>query len=497
MKKNIRSKSVKESLLDYNNLAATLKENTQNAVKDLLAETVRNTYNSLLNESDDEDEYKEEEVEDTNDALDNDVDDEPETDEVDTTSDDTEMDSDSTDEDDVLDDDSESEEILTDDDSIEDDLEADDEDDSEAWGEFDKYQVGDGQYDFSKANDEELVKVYKLLKNDDQVMVLQKGDHQVEIKDNETGSEYIIDMGGDDDTTTETDIEISLDDEPTNETDNFDTMKESTERLYELVLEYDSNVGYTDNYQKKDVMTTPSMEEPGKGNDWDKGVPHGKDKPWSGYPSKKKKADAPFNAGKGKQVEESLDLDDAEMINDEEQIEEHVHRGAHKRMTGVKFHATNSKGADTNQGGGHVLSKEGEYEGTKRFDESYARKVNAILKENKALKRALGEWKTTLQEAAVTNLNLGQIIKLISENTTSTAEKKEIIARFGKEAKTVEQSKNLFEAISNDLKKNRQMNPLNEEKTITATGSKMINETQIYQSNDLLESLDLMHRLCK
>ena len=38
---------------------------------------------------------------------------------------------------------------------------------------------------------------------------------------------------------------------------------------------------------------------------------------------------------------------------------------------------------------------------------------------------------------------------------------------------------------------------INEDKQFTTNGSKMINEQQIYQSKDLLESLDLMHRLCK
>ena len=123
-------------------------------------------------------------------------------------------------------------------------------------------------------------------------------------------------------------------------------------------------------------------------------------------------------------------------------------------------------------------------------------KVEKILKENEELKSALGKFKSVLQEAAVTNVNLGQIIKLISENSTTKDEKKEIISRFGTEAKTIEQSKSLYESISRDLKKNNTMN-INEEKQFTANGSKMINETQIYQSKDLLDSLDLMHRLCK
>ena len=45
------------------------------------------------------------------------------------------------------------------------------------------------------------------------------------------------------------------------------------------------------------------------------------------------------------------------------------------------------------------------------------------------------------------------------------------------------------------LKKNK-MN-IDEGKQYGVEGSKQINETQIYQSKDLLDSLDLMHRLCK
>src|SRR5574344_553082 len=70
MKKNnskIRSNFVKESLMDYNNLAETLKENTADAVKSIFDEEVRKTYADILNESEDEEDkdYDVGEVEDT------------------------------------------------------------------------------------------------------------------------------------------------------------------------------------------------------------------------------------------------------------------------------------------------------------------------------------------------------------------------------------------------------------------------------------------------
>ena len=46
------------------------------------------------------------------------------------------------------------------------------------------------------------------------------------------------------------------------------------------------------------------------------------------------------------------------------------------------------------------------------------------------------------------------------------------------------------------IKKKNTMS-INEEKQFVANNSKVINETQIYKSKDLVASLDLMARLCK
>ena len=101
-----------------------------------------------------------------------------------------------------------------------------------------------------------------------------------------------------------------------------------------------------------------------------------------------------------------------------------------------------------------------------------------------------------LKKVSVTNHNLAQIIKLVSENTTSQDEKKEIINRFKNEGKTIDASKALYESISRELKKTNKMN-ITEDKSLTVEGSKKINETPIYKSPDVMESLDLMHRMMK
>lgn len=471
--KEIRSKFVKESLLDYETLANSLKENTSNAVRDLLNEAVRETYNQILNEEEgDEDEYEVEEVDDTTSEESNGAETE------------TEADADvETDVDGEGEESGEGKEVETVEDDTEEvsdteDVSSADESESDEWAEFDKYKISDDEYDFSQADDDEIVKVYKLLKDDDQVLVNVDNDtKKVELKDNETGAEYLIDLSSFDNSN---DLDFGGDaDGDLNFEDN--NMNES--RIFEIVLnEYDSHVGYTDNYQKKDVMTTPSTEEPGKNvNDWDAGVPKGKSKPWVGKGNSK-----PFEKKVNEEEGEEVVVDEATNVG-----------GFVQQNSTSKSHVPNSNGRKARNSSVGGVKTKGTADPRYSTNESkMMAKVEKILKENEELKSALGKFKSVLQEAAVTNVNLGQIIKLISENSTTKDEKKEIIARFGTEAKTIEQSKSLYESISRELKKNNKMS-IDEDKQFTANSSKMINETQIYQSKDLLDSLDLMYRLCK
>jgi hypothetical protein len=505
MKNKVRNNYIKESLLEYSNLADTLKENTQATLKDILKEAVLEQYAKVLTEDEDKDEDKDydvEEVEDTDfeTQSDDDVADDA-TDGMD--SEDTEDEVGDETDDEVAPDEEDLDDVDTADDVVDDSTD----DVEDGWSDFDeKYKVSDSQYDFSEANDDDIVKVYKLLKDDDQIVVTKDND-KVEIKDNETGAEYLIQLGSDNDFEDDVDdaeFEIESDDDfgdDTNELENdIDDMNES--RIFELALnEYNSNVGYTDNYQNKDVMTSDGVAEPGKNvNDWDKGVPHDTKKPWSGKKGGKKE-NQPFHAEKGKQVEEAFELELETPINELKTRQEHTANvgstsrtdgdNGNRRRKGRSYH-TAEKGQVTGTG-------DNAYSPSVDIDvniknESVMIKADKIFKENKQLKSALTEFRKTLQEAAVTNVSLGHIVRLVMENSTSNDEKKEIVERFSNEVKSIEDSKALYEAISRDLKKKTKMD-INEATEFGAT--KQINETQIYRSEDLLGSLDLMHRICK
>lgn len=496
MDHKIRDKEVSKTLLDYDALAQSLKENTNSAVKSILDEAVRETYAKLLTEDSDKD-YEESEVEDT----DSDVKEDATTDDAveDVPADGGEgMQQPEDTEDPTVEPEAETE---PQEDAVETEPQpegGEDAGEGDEWADFDKYKMSDGEYDFTNAEDEDIVKVYKLMKNDDQVFVNKMDDGKVNVQDNETGAEYLIDLGGNQPQEAEAEGG-DFGAEPGFENTN-DDMNESTEKLFELVMEYNSNVGYTDNYQKKDVMTNPGMSEPGKNvNDWDAGVPKGTEKPWSGYPSKKNKADKPFNDAKGKQVEEAVNEEEIEdgAVNELKTNAEHsANVGSTSRTDGPNNpRRRKARNFHTAQGGQETGTGDNAY-APGNTNEALVKKINQALKENKELKGTLTSVMKSLKEAALTNHNLAQIIKLISENTTSYDEKKEIINRFMNEAKTIDESKQLYKTITNDLQKAHKMN-VTESQTLSTEGSKKINETPIYKSPDVLESLDLMHRMMK
>jgi hypothetical protein len=439
MKEEVRNEKVKKSILELDYLQKQIKENTSSIVSGLLNEAIEKE----ITESEDEtkeDEFEVEEVQDT--ETDGDV---AETDETGGFE--------------SIEDDEQTEESETD---VE-DTEVEEEDE---WSKLSDYKLSDNEYDLSNVNDEDFVKIFKLMDDDDQVVIVKHDDGKLDIEDHETGAEYILDLGS------ETDQE--------NEEKNIENMDESI--IYEVTL------GYTDNYQDKDAMTTPDMTEPAVGKrDIDAGVPKGKEKPFS----KLKKTVAPFTE---LQESDSLILD----IEDEEEPVEEGTVG----LGGEVQRRSTTKGIKHGEKPVRNGSKNGMAGKTSvsptigTTNEEVAKKVKAIFEEHKMLKQYLSEFKKTLSEAVITNVNLGQIVKLVIENTTTQEEKQDIVKRFSTEAKTIEQSKSLFETISRELKKNDKINE-NLDKQFTTNGSKKVNETTVYTSPDLLASLNLMNKICK
>jgi hypothetical protein len=89
---------------------------------------------------------------------------------------------------------------------------------------------------------------------------------------------------------------------------------------------------------------------------------------------------------------------------------------------------------------------------------------------------------------------LAKITKLFVENTVTKEEKINIVNRFSNEAKTVEQSNQLYENIKKELNKKPE-NSINENNQMTVNGTQKLNEEKTYKSKDLLSTLDLIRRV--
>ena len=320
-------------------------------------------------------------------------------------------------------------------------------------------------------------------------IVTKDEDGNYEFKDEETGAEYVIELdadGNDEEAEVEDDLdldvegdeeeesfEIELDDEEDDdniegdeEEESFEIELDDEEDEEEDELLSEENLGYTDSYQKDVFAKKPNMSVPGKNNeDWSEGVPTGAEKPWAGKGDMK-----PFG-------EKKQELDE----NGNGLNAKHAMKKTQNRL---------NKDAQ----GQHVTSEEGEYKGT--LSEDKARKIinaaKAIQAENKLYKESIEKIKKSLYEAAVLNVNLGKIVSLLVNETTTKEEKQNILERFNN-VKTLKEGNALYESIKKELNGSAKKTPIMERQI---SMSPSLNETTFYtQSNPSLNLMERMNNL--
>lgn len=461
-KKNIRSEYIKKLMEDKAAISNQLEETTKDTLKEILGESVSKELRNILNESD-EDDFEEEEVETV----------EPIEDE--TTEENTETEEEATEDDVETEDNVETEEEVEnlEDDEVE---SSDDTENEDVWSSLEDLKGEDGEYDLTGMDKDDVIKVLKVMNPDeDGVRVVKNSNGSLTLTDEETDKEYIIDIDGDFDCE-EAEIEVEFDD--------FDSLEESV----------NEDLGYTDNYQSKTAMTTPNNKEvanPKSTYSMDGGVPTGTEKPFA-KPNKKAE---PFN--------ESEIVVEVECCEDELNEITTVTQNNNAYRGVPKTHSPKTyNGTDPREGSEAAVLVKGTGEnptyGKNTTLENIKRKANAIFKENKELKQVLAQLKGKLEESIVINASLGKIIQLVTENTTSKDEKVNIVKRFNN-VKTIQESRELYNTISNELKSvhNNTKTVVNEsmDKQIAEGKNNNIIETSIYKSTDLSNTLDLMNRM--
>ena len=364
-----------------------------------------------------------------------------------------------------------------------------------------QYQAGDEDtLDLTGEQDiQNVLKVYRALSDDDQVVVKQDGG-KINLQDNGTGAEYIIDLGTDGaDASAEPAVEDGEAEQLAEEFDG-DNFEENPDEMKNEETLFEIDLGYTDNYQDKDPIAGLSNSEPSKsGRSWHKGVPTGTEKPWAGKGTEKK--GDPFD----KNVNENLtQLDDdyfAAGLNDTGVAEVETEDGMpfDKKVGNVDENQTTSKYQKR-----HEVKTKATNSGEKKnpmqtrntsIENEYSAEINETIKKLKAKNRKLNEavkdLHKGLKEAYMTNVNLGKITKLFLENTTTQAEKLNIVERFSNEAKTPKQAQALYESISKELSKKTVVGESKVTEKTVVTESK----APVYKSQDLLNTIDLMNRV--
>lgn len=454
-----KNNTAEKTILNAEKITKALKEGTEKQLQSILNETLSN----LIKEDEDVEEVEDEVV----------ADDGYEVEDVET-------------EETSIDDETPEEEGEEAEVEVEDTEDAEDE-----WSDFEEYKVGDNDYDFTGVDGETALKVYNKLNDDDEIFVTKDEEGNYEFKDEETGAEYVIELDaeGSEEAETEDDleddeieididieddvqdnveddvqddeIEIDIDGEVEDDEIESDIEDEVEDEEDELLNEED--LGYTDSYQKDVFAKKPNMSVPGENNeDWSEGVPTGAEKPW---------------AGKG----------DMKPFGEKKQELDENGNGLNAKHSMKKTQNRLNKGAK----GQHVASEEGEYKGT--LSEDKARKIinaaKAIQAENKLYKESIEKIKKSLYEAAVLNVNLGKIVSLLVNETTTKEEKQNILERFNN-VKTLKEGNALYESIKKELNGSAKKTPIMERQI---SMSPSLNETTFYaQSNP---SLDMMRRM--
>ena len=473
MKKN---NTAEKSTLDAERITKALQEGTEKTLKALISEAV----SKYINEEADEEEP--EEVED--DSYDVEDVEAPETDAPETSDEQPEEGGEE-----------DGEEGLDDD--------ADDE-----WSDFEQYKVGDNDYDFTGVNGDELLKVYNKLGDDDQIFVKKQDDGTYEVKDEETGAELVIELNPDaeaeEDTEDNQEFDIDFDDEDSEEDgaefDSEDEPADDDEIEIDLGDEDDEDelneedLGYTDSYQKDVFNRKPNMSEPADSkstNDWDEGAPKGSEKPWAGkgdgkpFGKKVNEGEKCPKCGKNPCVCECGGEGCApkeEGVIDENGGTIASTDARHMKKGQIAQHRPNAPAYDVRKVDSPLN------ESVKKIVE----KAKAIQAENKQYKESLGKIKESLKEAAVLNVNLGKLVDILVNETTTKDEKKSILARFNN-VKTIKEGAELYNSIKTELKESHKSSAPIVEKQFTAS-DKSLNETTIY-SNGGNASLSLMERM--
>ena len=449
---------VEEALLQMKNLEEAVTENA----KGILASTMKEEISELVKESLSEEDVEEvemeesaaekmegEEMEEGEDKMDHEMKEQEELDMMDVEDEvEDEMEDEMGDMEDMddMEDEMDSDEMLSMMDLPGDDMEVDDEEEILL------------PLDLTDASDEEVLKVFKAMGEEDGIVVTQDGD-EIHLKDEEADVEYQIQTEGDEEE------EVIADEEKMEgEYKEGYEMEEKDEVVYEIEL------GEEDEMEDESDEDESDEEEMKEGN-------------WGGNKHDYKRRDG------HKLGDVDGHYKDYEMEEGEEMEGEYKESSVRSNVNG---RATNKKP----QGFPKSLKRPAQR------NEALEKEVAQLREKNEEYRKALNIFKEKLNEVAVFNSNLAYATRLFTEHSTTKQEKINILRRFDS-AETIKESKGLYKIIKEDLDSKENTTVVTEsvsakvQKSPSKGSATNLIESKTYENPQFLRMKDLMGKLQK
>ena len=285
--------------------------------------------------------------------------------------------------------------------------------------------------DLTSSTDEEVIKVFKELSDDDEVEVV--GD-VVKIKASEP-SEYRVEVpSADMDESTAMEEETTLEEENIDEDEAIYEIELTEEELNEIesivneeeVVEEEAVTEEEVNEEEvneEETVTEEELEE-GGAKKGDQSKTHSDYKNYKG-------TDKGYHGKDGESHGDQGEPDDY-MEEEEEEMEEasRTHGFGSKKGRGLRKAISNNRNLELN--------------------EDVEAELAELKAKNEEYKEALKVFRNKLNEIAVFNSNLAYATKLFMEHSTTKAEKMDILKRFDN-VSTIKESKSLYKTIEGEM----------------------------------------------
>lgn len=422
---------LEQALLQVQDLEEAVKANA----KGILASTMKEELNDVLNESMEEEEVKEIETPNKEDEQDMPISEQGIEDEE-GNDDETSINDEPADD---IDPDMEDEEG---EDESDDELSIDDEDEDFSLPMDSEEEGEDEVLDMTDASDDEVLKVFKSMKPEDGIVVKRDGDN-VELEDGD--DEYIIKLDDEESEVEETEYneEVSEEEVEEPEVSEADMEEEVSE---EEVSETDDTVY---EIELKDVSEEDVSEE---------------------------------------EVSEE-EVSESEESEEEVSEEEESHEGDVDEAARTKSNVHGDKGGANRAG---IKSK------TKYKAGAINEEVETLRKQNGEYKKALVLFKEKLNEVAVFNANLAYATRLFTEHSTTRQEKLNILKRFDSVSSLTE-SKSTYKVIEGELGSKQNVTESVAKAIVStptsSSSQEVLSETKAYESPQFKRMKDLMSKL--